>query len=65
MQNEKNVSFIGSAFSVATSWQVLAAIISIVASNEIYRPQVNSTNDAGIVFYVMAGAWSVTIPLIL
>lgn len=55
----------GSAFSIATSCQVVAGMASIVASNEIYHPQVSSHTDAGIVFWIMAGAWSVTIPLIL
>lgn len=57
--------FIASAFSIAISLQVLASIISTVAGNEIYEPQVGSRNDAGIVFWFMAGAWSATVPLIL
>lgn len=65
MQCFYNKNPLGSAFSIATSCQVVAGMASIVASNEIYHPQVSSHTDAGIVFWIMAGAWSVTIPLIL
>jgi PCFT/HCP family folate transporter-like MFS transporter 1/3 len=55
----------GSVFSIATGLQSIAAMISTVVCNEVYRPQIGSTNSSGVIFWVMAGAWSATLPLIL
>ena len=59
---------VGSAFSIATSLQVSASVVCAVVSNEIYHPQITRNghkNNAGIVFWVMAGSWALTLPLIL
>lgn len=55
-------------FSLVIALQILSTIITTVVTNEIYHPQVTydgHNNNAGIVFWVMAGAWILTLPLIM
>ena len=58
----------GSVFSICTSLQILAFIMTIVVTNETYHPQVNfedHKSNARITFWVMASAWTITLPLIM
>ena len=63
-----NTSIAGAVFSITSSLQMIASIGSSVLFNKLYHPKdvVNGhTVNAGIVFWIAAGIWAGSIPLIL
>ena len=61
------ITHLGAVFTITTSVQIVAVMISTVVLNSLYRPEslINGhIVDTGIVFWIMAGFWALSIPLI-
>ncbi|XP_019849085.1 PREDICTED: hippocampus abundant transcript-like protein 1 [Amphimedon queenslandica] len=59
---------LGAVFSITASLQTLISIGSTVLYNEVYHPQANikgHTYHAGTMFWIAAGFWGATIPILL
>ena len=60
--------FAGAVFTISSSFQMVASVISTIVFNEIYKPETVISGhkiNAGIAFWVMASMWATSIPLLL